>query len=118
MVKKKNENVVNIVLNNEELVNQDETQVIEEMSLNINENELNIEDNDELSLKEQPEEVLEEEQPEIVVIEEEQPEIVVEKLTLEFDATLNNPEPKELKTVAELNYSQHRHYLRTGRIPK
>lgn len=129
MAKKKNENVDEIAPNNEELLNQDETQAVEDLSLNIGENEPNIEENDESLLdeqledveedNEQPDEVVEEEkQPDEVVIDDKQPDEVVDDVIEDLGVALEYSEPKESKNIDELNYSQYRHYLRTGRIPK
>jgi DNA-binding GntR family transcriptional regulator len=124
MVKKKNENIVvdeNLVnttpiLDDEVVLN--EAQAIDKLSSNIEENEPKTEDI-ESNIDEQTEKVVDE-QPELIepaIIEEEQAELVVDEIVEPVVEVLKS-EVKQLNNVNELNYSQHRHYLRTGRIPK
>lgn len=118
MAKKKNENIVEEeIITNENFDNTtiileetsvlDEAQPTEELSSNIEENEPKIEDN---------ELIVVDEQLEIVV--DEQLELASDTETFESPIEILKTEVKQTLNIGELNYSQHRHYLRTGRIPK
>lgn len=139
MAKKKNDNIVEeeiILSENSDITasSTEESLVLNELhqtdktTQNFEENEPIIEDITSNIIEDQPEitfddeikDVIatdEEKQPETVVDEEKQSETVVDEIE-DLNMTLEYVEPKQSKNIDELNYSEYRHYLRTGRIPK